>query len=268
MSNGTNRAGGSSRSGFATLLRNHANNLGANGLIGQGTGQAGSGITVADYQKQGDWTDDNNPNVVKWQGQTDDKSANYLAKIDKTTDLSAYQQKTNDPYSFYDNPYQKMVVNMGLNKMPTTLSTKDFNAYVKATGATVLYRGVSGDDAYTRFMTSPNSHVGNGINGDGYYFAPDIYTAKNYGGTGIKAALSPNARVISVDAVKAAIRGTTGKFNAALHYAGSKGTRTFGANIGDAQMAIKMGYNVIDAGWAVIPLTRDAVVVQNRKAWG
>lgn len=32
-------------------------------------------------------------------------------------------------------------------------------------------------------------------------------------------------------------------------------------------MALKMGYNVIDAGWAVIPLTRDAVVISDKNAW-
>ena len=32
-------------------------------------------------------------------------------------------------------------------------------------------------------------------------------------------------------------------------------------------MALKMGYNVIDADWAVVALTRDAVVVSDKRAW-
>ena len=83
----------------------------------------------------------------------------------------------------------------------------------------------------------------------------------------MKAALSPNARVISVDAVNAAISNADPKFRRALHKAGSYGTRTYGSNSGQAQMALKMGYNVIDAGWAVIPLTRDAVVVSSKNNW-
>lgn len=38
-------------------------------------------------------------------------------------------------------------------------------------------------------------------------------------------------------------------------------------NDGQAQMALKMGYNTIDAGWAVIPLTRDAIVMSNKNSW-
>lgn len=230
--------------------------------------QYGSALNLQQFQTVGDYTDGNNPELLKWQGQTDDKAANYLAKVDKTTDLAQFQQQTNDPWGFYDNPMQKMTVQMGLNKPATVLSESDFNNYVQQTGATVLYRGWSGDNAVDRFKNSPNSHVGNGINGDGYYFSADRNTAMGYGGVGTKAALSPNARVVSLDAVNAEIAKTSPKFNKALSYAGSKGTRTYGTNEGQAQMALKMGYNTIDAGWAVIPLTRDAVVISNKKNWG
>ena len=130
-----------------------------------------------------------------------------------------------------------------------------------------MYRGWSGQDSADRFRQSPNSHPGNGINGDGYYFAPDKATAKGYGNYGMKAALAPGARVVSADAVRAEIARQGSTFQKALTYAGSRGTRTYGVNQGEAQMALKMGYNVIDAGWAVIPLTRDAVVISRKRSW-
>ena len=235
--------------------------------MGATSGQYDSQLNLAEFQTVGDYTDNDNPSLVKWQNQTDDKSARFLAKLDRETDLSAAQADTNDPWQFYDNPMQKMVVNMGLNNGTTVLSEADFNKYVNQTGSTVLYRGWSGQNAVDRFKQSPNSHIGNGINGDGYYFSADKSTAMGYGGTGMKAALSPNARVIGADAVRAEIYRRGGNLQSALSYAGSGGTRTYGSNEGEAQMALKMGYNVIDAGWAVIPLTRDAVVISGKNEW-
>ena len=231
----------------------------------QYSNQPGSSLTLTPEQQKGDYTDNNNPAVVKWQGQTEDKSARYLAKIDNETDLAKIQSQTGDKWGFYDNPFQKMVLNMGLNKPATVLSQTDFDNYIQQTGATRIYRGWSGADSADRFKTSPNSHTGNGINGDGYYFSTDLSTAQSYGSYVMEGALSPTARVISINDVRASISRTSGQFNRSLAMAGSRGTRTFGPNQGDAQMAIKMGYNVIDAGWAVIPLTRDALVVSNRR---
>lgn len=232
-----------------------------------GSPQYGSTLLLQQFQTVGDWDDNKNPKLQKWQGQTEDKSANFLAKVDNQTDLTEYQNKTNDPYPFYDNPYQKMVVQLNLNNPATVMSNADFDRYVQQTGATVLYRGWSGQNAIDRFKKSPNSHVGNGINGDGYYFTTDRSIAQSYGGTGTRAALSPKARVVSLDDVNREIAKSNPKFKSALSKAGSNGTRTYGANDGQAQMAIKMGYNTIDAGWAVIPLTRDAIVISNKNDW-
>ncbi len=243
---------------------------GAGGGMGAGTGQIGSQISLAPFQTVGDYDGGGNPDLIKYQGQTDDKTANFLAKTDKTFDLQQYQQQTNDPWAFYDNPMQKLVSSMGLNAPPTVLSESDFRKYVAQTGATVLWRGWSGQNAVDRFKQSPNTHIGNGINGDGIYLAPDKGTAKGYGWTGTKMALSPQARVISVDKVNAEIAKASPKLQRSLRKAGgygAGGTRTYGSNDGQAQMALKMGYNVIDAGWAVIPLTRDAVVISDKNAW-
>lgn len=237
------------------------------GVANQPSPNPSSTLKLSADQLKNDYTDGGNAGLVKWQGQTDDKSANFLARVDNTTNLAQIQSATGDKWAFYDNPQQKLVGTLGLNKPATVLSDSDFNKYVKQTGATVLYRGWSGTDAVDRFKNSPNSHIGNGINGDGYYFAPDRSTARSYGGVGMRAALSPNARVVSIHAVNAQIANSSPKLQRSLMKAGSNGTRTFGSNKGQAQMALKMGYNVIDAGWAVIPLTRDAVVVSSQRAW-
>lgn len=231
------------------------------------SGQYNSSLNLAPFQTVGDYDDNGNSQLVKWQNQTDDKSANFLAKVDRDTDLAKIQSQTNDKWQFYDNPQQKLVETLGLNKPATMLSEKDFDNYVKKTGATVIYRGWSGQNAVDRFQQSPNSHIGNGINGDGYYFSADKHTAKSYGGTGTKACLLPNARVVSAQAVRNEILKANPKFRRSLQKAGSGGTRTYGYNDGMAQMALKMGYNTIDAGWAVVPLTRDAVIMSKKNAW-
>lgn len=257
---GASSGGGGGGSGYAK-----ATIKGTPGLT-----SAKSSLALSSNQIKNDYTDNGNPILIKFQGQSEDKTARYLAKVDKTTDLNKVKQNTGDKWDFHDNPQQRLVADMGLNKSATVMSESDFNKYVSKTNSTVLYRGWSGQDAVDRFKQSPNSHIGNGIYGDGYYFTADKATAKGYGGTGMKAALSPNARVVSIDAVNSEIQKSTGKLQRSLAKAGgygANGTRSYGANKGQAQMALKMGYNTIDAGWAVIPLTRDAVVVSNKNIW-
>lgn len=261
------RGSSSSGGGGGEAIRQYNRFGGGGGTVNGTPGQQNSSIALAPFQTKNDYTDNNNPLLVKFQSQTDDKTASFLAKNWNERDFNKVQQQTNDKWAFYDNPMQATVVALNLNKPATVMSETDFNNYVQKTNSTVLYRGWSGQDSVNRFKNSPNSHIGNGINGDGYYFAPDIKTAKGYGGTGMKAALSPNARVVSVNAVNAEIAKHNATLKASLSKAGTLGTRTFGGNQGQAQMALKMGYNTIDAGWAVIPLTRDAVVVSAKNAW-
>ena len=259
---GASSSAGGSSGALQMLLKNNGGNI-----ANLRNSQPNTQLQLTADQMKGDYTDNGNPELLKWQAQTDDKSANFLAKVDRTTDLAQIQQATGDKWAFYDNPQQKLVESMNLNGKATVLSESDFNKYVQQTGSTVLYRGWSGQDAVDRFKNSPNSHIGNGIYGDGYYLTADKRTAKGYGGTGTKMALSPNARVVSVAEVNKAIANADPKFRSALQKAGSKGTRTYGSNSGQAQMALKMGYNVIDAGWTVVPLTRDAVVMSNKNNW-
>ena len=69
-------------------------------------------------------TDNGNPALIKWQGQEESKASRFLAKVDNTTDLATIQTSTNDNWQFYDNPQQKLILNMDLNKPATILSEK------------------------------------------------------------------------------------------------------------------------------------------------
>lgn len=220
---------------------------------------------------QGDYTDDNNPELVKYQGQEDDKTARFLAQTDKTVDLNNDPQY-NDGYTYHDLPLNRLLARLGIKKGPTVLSESQFNQYVQQTGQQVMYRGWSSSDSAQRFLNTTNNHVGNGVMGDGYYFSPDRYTAIQYSGsmrTGngeiMKVALSPNARVVDLQTVRNHIGNQSQNLRHALYKAGSFGSgRTYGANSGEAQMALKMGYNVIQNGSYFVAITNDALVVSKK----
>ncbi len=225
----------------------------------QNTQQYGAG-----WQTQGDYDNNGNPALIKYQGQEDDKTANFLASTDRTVDFANYD----DGYSYHDIPLNRLLLRMGVKGGPTVMNDSDFNAYVQQTGQTVMYRGWSGQSAADRFMNAPNNHVGNGIYGDGYYFTPDRGTAKSYSGDGTvtKMALSPNARVISYSDLQAKMRATSPRLQSALRHTGTRGSgRTYGSNDGEAQYALKLGYNVVDMGSGYLyGITADAFVVSRK----
>ena len=216
---------------------------------------------------KGDYTANGNPNLTKYQGQEDDKTARYLAKVWNDTDYSQY----NDPYGFYNNSYQKLVLSMGLNEKPTVLKDADFDKLAQQTNAQVVYRGWSSERSANRFMDADYTHVGNGFYGDGIYFTPDLGTAALYGvGTGknaiTKMMLSPTARVVDIKKVRSAISSASPNLQVGLAAAGSKGSQSYGRNGGEAQMALKMGYNVIKVNNnKLVALTRDAFIVSDTK---
>ena len=221
--------------------------------------------------QNGGWDDDGNPALVKFQGQEDDKTARFLAKVDRTTDYSQF----NDGYGFRDNPYQKLVLQLGLNKPPTVVSDAQFNAIAKQTGAEVFYRGWSSESSADRFMQAQYTHTGTGLYGDGIYFANNISTAASYGiGRGqnaiTKMMLSPNARVVDYNALVSSMPSGSSQLGKSLRYAGSGASRSYGRNSGESQWALKMGYNVIkvDAGFGepyYVGLTRDVFIVSKKK---
>lgn len=217
----------------------------------------------------GDYTANNNPALLKYQGQEDDKTARYLAGVYNKTDYSQYDD---GKWGFYDNSYQKLVLSMNLNNRPTLLSEKDFNAYVNQTGAPVVYRGWSSSDSADRFTQSKYFHTGGGIYGDGIYFTTDSGTAASYGiGYGQKAitkmALAPTARVVSLADVQRAMGGASHNLRTALSKAGQSGQQNgYGGNSGESQMALKMGYNVIKVSDSYyVGLTADAFVVSKKR---
>lgn len=243
----------------------------------QGLAQAvGSGMNLNydvnyDPDKRGDWNDDGNPNIAKYQGQDDDKTANFLAGTDNNVDLNDPQYA--DGYGYHDLPLNKLLLRTGVVGQPIVLDDNDFQALVQQTGAQVVYRGWSSPSSINRFMNVTHNHVGNGVMGDGYYFSPDLSTAVGFAGQGrlgvgevTQMILNPNkARAIELSTLRTAIGKASPKLQRSLLKAGTGGTnRTYGSNKGDMQYALKMGYNVIVSGDYVVSGTADAFIVSRK----
>ena len=211
----------------------------------------GEGVNVGDYDNYG------NPATVKWQQQTDDaKTSRYLAKLGKQQTPAADAEG----YTYHQSSFQNMVIDQNLNApVYAKLSKSEFAQYCRQNGLTPIYRGWSGQASMDRFENAAASHTGAGMYGEGYYFG-DKSTASSYGSTMSVAALSPAARVVDLSTVQAAIRRSGA--SSAFSRSGQTASSGYGNNIGEAQMAIKMGYNVIRTGWSYVVLTRDAVVIQ------
>lgn len=206
---------------------------------------------------QNDYTDNGNPALLKWQNQTDvTKTQRYLAKLGK---MQTPAQDA-EGYPYHQSAFQNMVIDQNLNApVYAKLNASDFNTYCKQNGLTPIYRGWSGQASQDRFENAAMSHTGTGMYGEGYYFG-DRGTAAGYGSTTTVAALSPSARVVDVDVLQKAIQasGATTQFNRSGYTPGS----SYSPNQGEAQMALKMGYNVIRSSWNYCVLTRDAVVIK------
>lgn len=235
-----------------------------NGLLQQlGNNQSTNGPS---WMYQGDYTDDNNPALIEYQQKEDDKTANFLAGTNKNIDLNdpAYA----DGYTYHDIPLNKLLLRLGVGKGATVLSDSDFDKYVQQSGQQVMYRGWSNKGAADRFVNTTNNHVGNGRYGDGYYFTPDQGTAKAYSGDGTvtRMALSPKARVISYADLQSKMMQASSKLQSSLRKTGTGGSgRTYGSNVGEAQFALKLGYNVIDVGGGYLyGVTNDAFVVSRK----
>lgn len=236
----------------------------------------GNGLSLdydvnTDPNQRGDWSDDGNPNIVKYQGQDDDKTANFLAGTDRNVDLNDPQYA--DGYEYHDLPLNRLLLRTGVKGQPIVLDDNDFNALAQQTGAQIVYRGWSGKDAIKRFMNAKFNHVGNGVMGDGYYFSPNLSTAiayTNYGNTGhgviTKMMLNPlKAKAVELSTLHAMMQQASPKLRSALSKAGSRGSgRTFNSNSGEMQYALKKGYNVIVSGDYVVSGTADAFIVSKQ----
>ena len=220
-----------------------------------GTRSSSTGFNAGEGSSAADYTAGGNQALMKWQGQTDtSKTSRYLAKLGKMQTPS----RDSEGYTYHQSPYQNMVIDQGLNApVYATLSKAEFTRYCNQTNQTPFYRGWSGSASKLRFENAKAFHTGTGMYGEGIYFGSKS-TANSYGSTQTKAALSPNARVVDINTVQRALR------NSGSSRAFSNSGRTnssFSNNSGEAQMALKMGYNVIRTSWSYVVLTRDAVVI-------
>lgn len=230
----------------------------------------GNGSLQGDYSPG--YTGNNNPQVLKWQGQTDeDKATKFLAKV-HNTDMSQFDD---NGYPYYPGDYQKFTATLGMNAKPTVLPDAEFDKMVQQHGLQVLYRGESGQKACDRFMFADNTHTGIGSYGDGFYFTEDVYTANKYAaskggpdGRVIKMALSPNAHCITYNDLVKQMAKEGYKLKSALHKQGVA-DKTHYLNDGESQWAIKNGYNVITdcmyhGSQYHLYLSRDAVICSDK----
>ena len=190
-------------------------------------------------------------------------------------------QTLSDGYGFYEGDYQNFTLSLGLNAKPTVLPDAQFNAMVKQHGLQVVYRGDTGAAQIDRFMNSNLSHTGVGSYGDGFYFSDDKSTANSYAaskavraggqrsdGRILKMALSPNARIIAYDDLRTEMAKAGIKLQSALSKQGRSASASY-LNDGEAQYALKLGYNVV-AGCGYrssdyhFALTRDAFIVSDK----
>ena len=217
----------------------------------------GYGFHSGEGSSVGDYTNNNNPATLKWQQQTDDaKTSRYLARLGKQQTPA----QDAEGYSYHQSAFQNMVIDQNLNApVYAKLSKSEFAQYIKQTGLEPIYRGWNSQASMDRFENAAASHTGTGMYGEGLYFG-DKQTAANYGSIMSKAALSPAARVVDLSAVQTAIQNSGA--SAAFGHSGNTQSSSFAPNMGEAQMAIKMGYNVIRTSWSYVVLTREAVVVQ------
>ena len=234
------------------------------------TGKALVQALVNDYlklkpnQTKGDYTDNNNQDLITYQQKEDDKTANFLASTDKNVDYNDPQYA--DGYSYHDLDLNKLLLRLNVKEKPQVLNAKDFSDYLKQTGQKAVYRGWSGQNAIKRFKEAEHNHVGNGWNGDGYYFSPSKSIANGFAngvGNVTTMALSPTARVITSNRLHTLMQAESPKLQRALSHAGSGTGGWYGTNNGEAQFALKLGYNVVDMGGGYLyAVTRDAFVVK------
>lgn len=224
-----------------------------------GNRPSGYGFNGNEGNGTGDYTDNNNPALLKWQQQSDDnKVSRYLAKIGKQQTPA----QDAEGYAYHQSQFQNMVIDQNLNApVYAKLNAADFNQYCQQNGLTPIYRGwESGQSSKDRFENAAMSHTGAGRYGEGFYFA-DKSTARGYNGGALSVcALSPAARVVDLSTVQSRINASGAR--AAFNRSGQVASSRYRPNMGESQMALKMGYNVIRTSWCYVVLTRDAVVVR------
>ena len=150
---------------------------------------------------------------------------------------------------------------------PPTLVTRDEMDRIVEAGGTPYYRGLKEVDHATQ-LRSGDYHGGLGVNGSGYYFTSSPATATMYagvawsigdeemGGVVVRAALKPDARVISREEASRAVYAEAQV--ADPH--GDEADLAIANNPG--RWALLHGYDAIDLGRDLIVVNRTALIVQ------
>lgn len=202
--------------------------------------------------------------------------------------LQAVQNMTNDEFEDYlnnglsgvkldssydyakDCNFQKMVADCGVNDKPTTLDKDVFESMIAADPSLkVLYRGVengqniTADGILNQIKYSDGFHVGGGFYGDGLYYTGDVNYARRYAGNFGKVqrvAIDPNAKIISRKDLDKQFNALPIKTQFALGRAGKQSTSGGWYNKGESQLALKLGYDIIQGDLS------DHLIILNRKA--
>ena len=177
-------------------------------------------------------------------------------KIDHEKRKELYAQGLNST-----NALQHYIEDNGLYGTATVLEDADFDAYVEANGLKPIYRGMpdgenlTGVEKHENFLYDDKYYVGNGMFGDGQYFAYDRVEAEKYAVTGfhegdgavIKAALKPSAKTVRHDALLAemAEKHRQYKYSESML----------------SVYARSQGYDAMTLGGMIVVLNRDALVV-------
>lgn len=183
------------------------------------------------------------------QNMTDAEFATYLAGL-KSTPI--------DPNTYYNNDWdtQRLIANMPeLNRAPQVVDAQTF----KSMPGKALYRTVNQTGSQSaveicgRTMTSDVTTIGEGVMGDGFYFANNLSTSQaGYGRTRgnitktatMQVKLNQNARVVNNVTLHSMLAGESRTVRDAV-----RGMTSGGSWVGDSGLmayALRKGYNVVE----------------------
>lgn len=203
--------------------------------------------------------------VQQLQAMNDTEFANYLTGL-KSTPI--------DQNTYYNNDWdtQRLIANMPeLNRAPQVVDPQTFaNLKGKALYRTVnASGGESALDICGRTMSSDVTTIGEGVMGDGFYFAASKDSSqRSYGNNKnniqksatMTAKLNDNAKVVSYLKLDQMLSNESMTVQRAVH--GMKSGGSWGGESGLMAYALKKGYNVVQRGDSVYN-----VIDRNAATW-
>lgn len=174
-----------------------------------------------------------------------------------TAYLNGLKSTPIDPLTYYNDSWdtQRLVANMPeLNRAPQIVDASTFNSLP----GDAIYRTVNAGggqtamDIVNRTMVSDVTTIGEGVNGDGFYFHFSKSGSQNYGSTRgdvmrtatMSAKLNSNAKIVLSSDLTNMLNGESREVQNAV-----RGMRSGGTWVGDSGLmayALKKGYNVIN----------------------